>query len=340
MTSFACWACGSPRALRSRSPPDRPVRTGRSGSGLAPHHRLGIGQRSDRGRPARRLDEPAGRLDLWCHRSRREPHRAQALGIDLADRLGRGSPEATFHRSHVREHDQHRCPQPLGEQRRGQILVDDRLDPVQAAAGIGDDRDASSAGADDRHAGVQQEPDGRELDDLERFRGGDHPAEAGAVRGDRPSPLSGQAAGVGLGIDRADGLRRRPERRVAGRDEHLGQKRRDRAAGEPVSERLLDQIPDHALGLGSQHVERRRRPGRLGLQCEHPHLGAVAVRDHQPMVARDRREGLGDDLDVAPLTGHIGRLAPLEQGVAAERDDHRAVGRGGHGRPHPPVISA
>ena len=119
---------------------------------------------------------------------------AQALGIDLADRLGRGSPEATFHRSHVREHDQHRCPQPLGEQRRGEILVDDRLDPVQAAAGIGDDRDASSAGADDRHAGVQQEPDGGELDDLERFRGGDHPAEAGAVRGDRPSPLAGQAA--------------------------------------------------------------------------------------------------------------------------------------------------
>ena len=73
--------------------------------------------------------------------------------------------------------------------------------------------------------------------------------------------------------------------------------------------------------------------GRLGLQREHADLGPVPVRDHQPVIAGECGEGRGGPLDVLALAGDVGRLAPSQQGVAAERDDHRAAGRAGHDRP-------
>ena len=103
-----------------------------------------------------------------------------------------------------------------------------------------------------------------------------------------------------------------------------GQDRGERhLEGQQVAELLLDHVADHALGLGAQHVERIGLVGLVGgaLQRQQPDLRAVAVGDHELVLPGDRRERLGRDADIRALDlgGH--RLAALQQGVAAERDD-------------------
>ena len=58
----------------------------------------------------------------------------------------------------VRQHDQTVRIKLFREQRGGQILVDHRLDAVQTVL-VGNDGDASAAGADDDAAGVEQSLD-------------------------------------------------------------------------------------------------------------------------------------------------------------------------------------
>ena len=92
---------------------------------------------------------------------------------------------------------------------------------------------------------------------------------------------------------------------------------------EQVADLLLDEVADHALGLGAEHVERIGLDVLVGgaLQREQADLRAVAVRDDELVVAGDPRESARGDPDVRALVAGGHRLAPLEQGVAAESDD-------------------
>ena len=74
--------------------------------------------------------------------------------------------------------------------------------------------------------------------------------------------------------------------------DHRQQRRERLLEREPVPELLLDEVTDHPLGLGPQHVERRlgHLPVCRFLQGEQPDLRAVAVRDDQLMLLADRRQ--------------------------------------------------
>jgi hypothetical protein len=70
-----------------------------------------------------------------------------------------------------------------------------------------------------------------------------------------------------------------------------------------VAEFLLDHVPDHADGFGSEHVEREGVDG--GVCCIHQreqtNLGAVAVRYHQLMVGVNGGQFDGRHANVAAL---------------------------------------
>jgi hypothetical protein len=110
---------------------------------------------------------------------------------------------------------------------------------------------------------------------------------------------------------------------IVGVDDDLRQQGRDRAAGEGVAQLLLEQVADHPLALGSEHVE--RVGGDLGvgerLEGEQPHLRAVPVRDHELVLPPERRQRLHRTHDVAALDVGLQRLPAPEQGVPAERRD-------------------
>ena len=130
---------------------------------------------------------------------------------------------------------------------------------------------------------------------------------------------------VSLVVDRPDRLRRVAEGRVVPVHLDEGQQRR-----EPLLERqlvpelLLDQVADHALGLGPEQVERVRLDLRVGraLQREQPDLRPVPVRDHELVLERERRERLAGGARVLALVLGRQRLPTAEQRVPAEcRDD-------------------
>ena len=121
-------------------------------------------------------------------------------------------------------------------------------------------------------------------------------------------------------VDRPDELGRMRERRVVGVHDHLREERRDRATAEDVDELLLEQIADHALALGAEHVERVRRDLRicLALECEQPDLRPVAVRDDDLVLGRELGERLDGGRYVVALHRSVGRLTALEQCVPSE----------------------
>ena len=93
-----------------------------------------------------------------------------------------------------------------------------------------------------------------------------------------------------------------------------------------VAQLLLDQVADHPLGLGAEDVEGVGLDLVVGgrLQRQQADLRAVAVRDHQFVLAGEGRERAGRDAHVLALHLDRHRLAPLEQGVAPQADDDRA----------------
>ena len=91
-----------------------------------------------------------------------------------------------------------------------------------------------------------------------------------------------------------------------------------------VSQLLLDEIADHALGLGAEHVQRVRLDllVRGALQGQQTDLGSVAVADHEFVVARQWRERYTGREDVGPLVGGGHGFAPPQQRVASQCDDN------------------
>ena len=104
---------------------------------------------------------------------------------------------------------------------------------------------------------------------------------------------------------------------------------RQAAAARHVLERLDQPVPDHALGLGTQHVERvgagqRRVAGAL--QRQQPDLRAIAVRDDHLVVVQQRLERGGGAGHVRLLDVAVGPLAALQQRIAAQGRDYPHCG--------------
>ncbi len=106
-------------------------------------------------------------------------------------------------------------------------------------------------------------------------------------------------------------------------DPHLRQERGEEPVPHGIAELLLQDVADHAGAFGVEHVERERRLRRRGrLEGEQAHLRPVAVGDHQRMAGRDQfGEHRCRAADVGALVVCRHRLTPLQEGIAAERDD-------------------
>ena len=223
----------------------------------------------------------------------------------------------------VGQHHEQPRVQAARQQAGREVLVDYRLDAVQLAVAVGG-RNAAAARADGDDAFLDQQADGLDLDDLDRLRRRHDAPEVGPVGGDRPALVALQALGLAAAVDRSDRLGRVLERRVLRIDHDLRQHRDDVVLlGNDVAEFLLDHVADHADGLGADHVQRVGVDRLVGLvhQRQQADLRPVAVGDHQLVLVVHARQLARRDADVAALVLDVERLAPLQQGVAAECDD-------------------
>jgi hypothetical protein len=89
----------------------------------------------------------------------------------------------------VRQHQQSVGVEALGEQRRRQVLVDDRLHAFEAAA-TPYHKDSTAPATGDGRTGVDESRDRLELDDLLGLGRRDDPAEVAPVRGDAPTRVA------------------------------------------------------------------------------------------------------------------------------------------------------
>jgi hypothetical protein len=153
--------------------------------------------------------------------------------------------------------------------------------------------------------------------------GGHDAAPAGAVLAEGPAFLGGQRVGGVLVVNRADEFGGAGEGGVGGVHGDHGQDGGDLdLGGQQVAQFLLDQVADHALGAGVQHVQRVGLGAGIGfgLQGQQADLGPVAVYHHDGVRGGQRRDRLRRDLDVAPLDlgGH--RVRTAQQRITAQRD--------------------
>ena len=217
--------------------------------------RRGVGERADGGAPPR----PLGEL--------RRPPRPSGPSSPPGRPVARSSSGVACAESRwpststpldVGEQQQDVRAQPLGEQRGGQVLVDDGLDAAQAAVAVAHDRHAAAARADHEHAGAHEQS--RSTGSSTRSSGSGEPTtrrQPVAVGAHRPAALGGEAAArVGL-VDRADRLRR--ARAAAGRRAPTIVWVSSVAIGRPGSAFIsscCEHVADRPLGLGAEHVER------------------------------------------------------------------------------------
>ena len=279
------------------------------------------------------------RLDLGTH----APLRELALG-QVTARLGDGEPvqealvrlpEMNGHPLDPRRQDQERDPQAVRQQRRGQVLVDHRLDALVAGLPRLHDGDPAAAGRDHHESAGDEGPDLLRLHDPQRMgRGDDAPIAAARVLDHLPALVL--TLGVGLfravgGADRLGGL---AEGRIVAVDHHVGQDAghcvAQAAPAELVEERVAQDVADAALRVGDTHVEREARdprglPDQLGPQQDEADLRAIPVCDHDPPPVCDERGDVAGRLGgVRELLGD-GALLPVEdEGVPAD-GDHRAA---------------
>ncbi len=213
-----------------------------------------------------------------------------------------------------------------GKQRGREVLVDDRLDAPYATVAVQHDRNAATAGADHEYAGIYERTDRLQLDDPKRLGRGHDPPPAVTVAGDAPSPHGGELLGHGAVVDGPDRLGRGGEGRVLGIDHDLGEQRAGWGLTDAALQSLLEQVADHALRLGPQHIQGVCSGALvgLGLERQQSDLGPVAVGNHDAVFGGELGERVDGPGDVAALALDVERLASTQQGVAAERcyDEH------------------
>ena len=230
-----------------------------------------------------------------------------------------------------------------GEQRGGEVLVDDGLDPAQATGGVAHDGDAATPGRDDDVAGGEQGAQGRGVEHLERLGGGDDPAPALLAAVLPHLAVVDHRLCLRVGEVATDRLARVRETGVVTVDEgarHEGGDRPGRPSGrEGVVEGVEDREAEGALRLGAAPVERHRWDdvrGELVLHEEVADLGAVAVGDDELVTGRDEaRCGLHRDLDGGDLGRRGGAAVGRRHRVSAqgEHDTHVRPSSAGSARP-------
>ena len=188
-------------------------------------------------------------------------------------------------------------------------------------------RHATATRGDHRDTGVDEQSDGLAPRAVATDGGRDDSTPSPCVPCHGEAALVAKPKGGGLVIHRANRLGRHAERRVIAAHDGLRQEGRHRAAGCLAPQLLLEQVADHALTLGAEHVE-RVRPRRLvsfGLEQQHPYLRAVPVGQNNRMsVVEQRCQRSHRALDVPALNLSRDRLASPSECVASQSDNDRA----------------
>ena len=165
--------------------------------------------------------------------------------------------------------------------------------------------------------------DGVAFNDALGQRGWHYTAEELAVSLDHPMLLFCQSAGFSLFVDGADKFGRIGKRRILGINLHLSQQRGDIAARHQVFQLLDQHVADHALGLGTQHIQ--RIGGYLGigavLQGQQADLRAVTMHQYHVVLLSDQGDGLGGSCNVLALDIRFQWLTTTEQCIATQSDD-------------------
>ena len=283
-----------------------------------------------------RVDEAQRGLHLGAHAAARELAGGGVLA-QLGDgdaAQGPGGRRAEVHHDvgDVGGDDQGVGVELAGEDRGGEVLVDDGLDAAQRGAvlAVVGDRDAAAAGADDDEAGPGQRVDRGGVDDGLRLGRGDHaaPALLAAVLPDlaeRDEPLrllARQEPADRLGGSRKPGSSASTRVRVTRPAVRCGRPRAVSAA----SSSSVSVKRDGGLGLGDAPVQRHRRHdvrGELVLDQQVAHLRSVAVgQDDLDTGGDDVGDVPGRLADGVPLGGGRRRTVRPGHGVAAQGDHH------------------
>ena len=165
--------------------------------------------------------------------------------------------------------------------------------------------------------------DGITFDDALGQWGRHHAAEELAISLDHPVFLFCQSAGFGFFIDGADKFGRIGKRRILGINLHLSQQRGNVAARHQIFQLLDQHVADHALRLGTQHIQRIGRDLGVGtvLQGQQADLRAVAMHQHHVVLLSNQGDGLGGSGDVLALDIRLKGLTTTEQCIATQSDD-------------------
>ena len=218
-----------------------------------------------------------------------------------------------------------------GQQRAGEVLVDDRLDAGEVAVGVAHDGDAAAAAGDDDRRRPRAARGSSRSSTISTGRGGGHdaPPAAPGVLGHVPAQPLGVLVRGRVVEERADGLGRVGERRVGRVDDGLRHDRHDPPVDAPaaqlVADRLEEHVADRALGVADGVVHRDRR--HLGLRQlraaqDEADLRPVAVGDDEPpALLHELDERAGDRAHRLVLVGDRLVLGVGDQRVAAQRDD-------------------
>ena len=220
----------------------------------------------------------------------------------------------------------------LGKQGGGKVLVDDRGDTFVLAIALIDNRDAAAAHGDDGHAGIDQQLDRFQLEDLPGHRGSDNPPPAApGILHNRPAHLPFASLCFGFIHERPDRLGRLLEGRIALVHQGLCNDGRcallDATTVILILKCLLELVADGTLRVCAAHIQRDlvhalHLGGDLRAAQDEANLRPVTVADGQVPAGFDHiGDVVGGLAQGLLLSLHADTLFIFDQGVATDGDD-------------------
>ena len=281
--------------------------------------------------PCPSFPQTADCLHLWAHRPRGEGVTPKFASGRRTDGAGAARPVAELDSWNVRQDQQSVCLEVLGKERRSQILVDHRLRSHETSIVAPCHRDAAPASTDHHRTSSHERTDLVTPQHSLRL-GARHDSSPGrSVPTDLPTPATRQRLSVVLRVDRSDKFRGRFECRIVRRDQGLGGQADHRTGPGGRSPRPAEASSRSCLESGRPGRREDRDEtdrGRAALSsARRPDLGPIAVRDDQVVVLGQRRECVDGGPHMVLLDLGVGRLAPLEEGIATECSDNEHVSR-------------
>ncbi len=196
---------------------------------------------------------------------------------------------------------------------------------------VPDHGNPSASARDDQHALLDQISNDFQFNNVNRIGRWHHAAiTAGCILHDLPSKKALAFLGIGARIERADGFAGVLHRGIVGRDQALGENRRNRHVQTGLLQfglqGLLEKISDLTLSRGATNVQRMTGdlacpPLRAQQRCSN--LRTVAMREHEPVAGTDQADDLGRcPLGVCALLGDGSLFSRANQGVSANGKEH------------------